>query len=97
MYTVSVRAEDEAGTQIDLLIERNDHVVNMCELKYYSGSFSVDKDYHQKLIKREELLSSHLAPNEAVHNTLITTHGLERNEYSGIFSKVITLKDLFSD
>lgn len=92
----SKREDDEEGAQIDLIISRKDHVVNMCEIKYYSSPFKVKRDDHIKLVKREELLSSLISRGEVVHNTLITTYGLEKNEYSGIFSKVITLNDLFA-
>ena len=48
-------------------------------------------------MKREELLSNMIAPEEVVHSTLITTYEPVKNEYSGIFSKIITLSDLFAE
>ncbi len=92
----SKRGDDEDGSQIDLIITRSDHVINMCELKYYSKPYKVNKSDYDKIIKREELLASMIAPREVVHSTLITTYEPERNEYSGVFSKVITLDDLFA-
>ena len=91
----SKRADDEDGTQIDLLIERRDNIVNMCELKFYSGEFSVKKDYHRVLINRQLLLEKELSPKMTIHNTLITTYGLKYSEYSGFFDNVITMDDLF--
>ena len=85
----------ERGTQIDLLIERKDHVVNMCEIKFYGNEFAVDKDYDRVLRQRQALLETELTRKQVVHNTLITTYGLKYNQYSGIFSDVITLDDLF--
>ena len=49
-------SEDSDGTQIDLLIARNDNIVNMCEIKFYSNEFEVDKDYHLVLDRRKRLL-----------------------------------------
>ena len=92
----SKKEDDREGTQIDLLIQRNDNVVNMCEMKFYSGAFSVTKDYWHKIMHRVELLSSKISPKMVVHSTLVTTYGLEQNEYSGAFVKVITLKELFA-
>ena len=89
------RSDDEDGAQIDLLISRNDNVVNMCEIKYYGDEFTVDKDYYRVLLKRQEILAKELSPKVTIHNTLITTFGLTYNEYSGIFSHVITFDDLF--
>ncbi|MCQ2329701.1 MAG: ATP-binding protein [Paludibacteraceae bacterium] len=87
--------DDSCGTQIDMLIKRNDHIVNMCEMKFYNAEFSVDKDYYKTLVHRGNLLQKTLPKRVVVHPTLVTTEGLEYNEYSGIFQKVVTLDDLF--
>lgn len=92
----SKREDDAEGTQVDLIIERKDNVVNMCEIKFYGNDFSVTKDYHKTLINRQELLSKELSPKVIIHNTLITTYGLKYNEYSSDFDSVITLDDLFA-
>ncbi len=91
----SKRSDDEEGTQIDLLISRKDNVVNMCEIKYYSTDFVVNKEYYKHLLRRQTILSEYLSAKEIVHNTLITTFGLHQNEYSGLFTNVIVLDDLF--
>jgi len=90
-------SDDTEGMQIDLVISRNDNVVNMCEIKYYGDIFTVDKRYYQVLLRRQEILSKELSPRVSVHNTLITTFGLAYNEYSGIFKNVLTLDDLFAE
>lgn len=86
--------EDE-GMQIDMLLIRNDNVVNMCEIKFYSGDFEVSKSYYKILQQRQDRLSQVVSKKMVVHNTLITTYGLKRNEYAGIFNNVITIDDLF--
>ncbi len=87
--------DDEENGQIDLLISRNDNVVNMCEIKFYSDSFKVDKNYYLKINRRDNVLRECISKKSAIHNTLITTYGIEKNEYSSIFQNVITLDDLF--
>ncbi len=89
--------EDTKGTQIDLIIERKDNTVNMCEIKFCSDEFSVDKDYHFTLVRRRNLLKEKISKKTAVHSTLITTYGLKHNEYFDDFVNVITLDDLFAD
>lgn len=91
----SKRSDDAEGTQIDLLISRNDNVINMCEMKYYGDEFVVNRDYYQVLLHRQEILSKEISPKISIHTTLITTFGLVYNEYSGIFSNTIMLDDLF--
>lgn len=88
-------AQAGSGTQIDLLICRNDNVVNMCEAKFYGDDFTVDKDYYRVLLHRHELLTQALPRRYSIRSVLITTFGLHQNEYSGAFQNVVTLDDLF--
>lgn len=88
--------EEHAGTQIDLIIERKDNIVNLCEVKFYNDEFAVSKDYHFTLVRRKNLVLEKVNKRTAVHNTLITTYGLKQSEYWGDFIQVITLNELFS-
>lgn len=93
----SKRGNDETdGTQIDLIIDRRDHVVNMCEIKFYSEDFAVDKDYHMTLERRKRLLREVIPKKSVIHNILITTYGLKHNEYYSDFINIVTLDDLFA-
>ena len=92
----SKREDDPEGTQIDLLIDRDDHVINACEIKFYSEEFLVDKSYYLKLMHRENLLRKYIPRKSSVYQTLITTYGLVRNEYWSVFTQVVTLDDLFA-
>lgn len=87
--------DEEAGAQIDLIIERNDNVINMCEAKFYSDEFVADKDCHLALVRRERLLREIVPKKASIHNTLITTFGLKNVEYFSDFANTITLDDLF--
>ena len=91
----SKRKDDLDGTQIDLLIDRADNIINMCELKFYGDDFTVSREYDRILRHRQELLSNEIPKRKAIHTTLITTFGLTYNEYSGIFTNTILLDDLF--
>jgi AAA+ ATPase superfamily predicted ATPase len=93
----SKREDDHDGTQIDLLLTRNDNVLNMCEIKYYGGKFTVKKDDYLTLLGRQEILMGKVSPKMTIRSTLITTYGLTQNEYSGVFTNVIILDDLFAD
>lgn len=91
----SKRRDDSNGTQIDMLIERNDNIINMCEMKFYSDDYNVNKEYYRTLLHRYELLSEEIPRTMAIQSTLITTFGLAYNEYSGAFDQVVTLEELF--
>ena len=92
----SKKGGDEEGLQIDLLIQRNDNVVNMCEMKFVSEDFSVDKACYRTLLSRAERVREAVSPKMSVVSTLVTTFGLKRNEYSAAFSNVVTMDDLFA-
>ena len=91
-----VKGDDETeGVQIDMLINRKDNVVNLCEMKFYNEKFTVNKAYHSKVVHRQNLLAEMIPRRAIVHNVLVTTEGLTYNEYSGIFQNVVTVDDLF--
>ena len=93
-----VRGEGEKkGMQVDLIIERDDHIYNMCEIKYYNREFALDRAYYERVRERIDTLVEEIPRNTAVHSTLITASGLKQNEYSAVFAKVITLDDLFKE
>ena len=87
--------DDKEGAQMDLLIQRKDNVVNMCEMKFYSEDFTVSRDYHKKLVHRMNLLVERLPRKTAIQPVLLTTYGLTYNEYSSDFMHTVTLDDLF--
>lgn len=91
------RGAEDPGTQIDLLITRKDNVINMCECKYYGDNFAVDGSYYRTLLRRQEILAQQVSRRMVVRSTLITTYGLVHNEYSGAFSNVVTMDDLFAE
>ena len=69
----------------------------MCEIKFYGAKFTVNKDDYLTLLSRQEILMAKVSPKLTIRSTLITTYGLTQNEYSGIFTNVITLDDLFAE
>lgn len=88
--------DDTEGTQIDLLINRKDNVVNLCEMKFYGEEFSVTKSYERTLVHRQIALSKMLNRRTIIHPVLVTTYGLTYNEYSGAFVKTVVMDDLFN-
>lgn len=90
-----VLRREEENTQADLIIDREDHVVNVCEIKFYSNEFSVNKSYYRELLARQDILREHISPRSAIYQTLISTFGLKKDEYAGIFTQTVTLDDLF--
>lgn len=88
---------EEQGAQIDLLIDRADRVVNICEIKFSSAEFIIQKDYARKLRNKISLFSN--SPGNKRKNcflTMITTFGVNQNEYyHELVQNEVKLRDLF--
>lgn len=87
--------ETEKGMQIDLVIDRDDRKICLCEMKFSQGNFSVGRDYAEKLQNRIRRTMEFTENDKPIISVLITTYGLERNEYSNKFQKVVTMDELF--
>ena len=85
------------GCQIDLLIDREDRVINLCEIKWAASEFIISKSYAETLRKKAGLFTYYSKTKKQVFLTFISTYGLLPNEHStGIVDNNITLNDLFS-
>ncbi len=88
---------NEEGTQIDLIIDRKDNIIDLCEAKFWSDEFVIDKNYHFSLVRRKAIVQKNVSKKKTVQNILISTYGLRKNEYSWDFSSIVTMDDLFKD
>jgi len=84
------------NAQVDLLFDRSDRVVNLCEMKFVADEFSIDKDYDAELRQKVERFVEDTSCKKSVHLSLVTTYGLARNKYSNRFQSVMTMDDLFA-
>jgi uncharacterized protein len=83
------------GFQIDLLIDRSDNVINICEIKFYNKPIVCSKAFNEILRNRRLDFIENTKTTKAVFNTVISTYGLEKNTSSDIDSEV-KLVDLFT-
>ena len=87
--------DDQEGIQIDLIIDRADDVVNVCEMKFCQSEYVVTKSYADKINKRMLALEN-VFVGKTLHPTLITSAPARHNEYADVFVSMICLDDLFS-
>ena len=88
--------DTKVGLQVDLLIIRDDNIVNLCEMKFYSSDYTIDKDEEARMLHRVELLKKTLTAKQKVHLTLITTFGLTHGKHNGKVQKVVACDELFT-
>ncbi|MEO0339794.1 MAG: hypothetical protein AAF242_11320 [Bacteroidota bacterium] len=70
------------GTQIDLVIDRNDRIINLCEIKFYNVAFTITKDYAEKLREKIRVFQETTQTTKQVQLVMITTFGLSSNKHS---------------
>lgn len=86
------------GAQIDLLFDRRDAVITLCEIKYSSKAFVIDKQYAQRLIKKREVFVQRTKTKKQIFIVMIAARSIRNNPYSDeLISGVVVLDDLFKD
>jgi len=95
VYTWRTPSSAEKGAQIDLVIDRADNRVNLCEMKFSRVEYVMSKVEREKLEHRVESFISFTKTKSTILVTLITSFGLQKNVHSNIVQSQVTLKDLF--
>ena len=90
--------DNRGGTRIDLLLDRNDRIINIFEMKFYNDTFSISKDYAQNLKSKMRVFKDTTKTPKHLFLTLVTTFGLIHNEHSvGLVDQILTVDALFLD
>jgi hypothetical protein len=82
--------------QIDLVIDRNDRVINLCEMKYSKDKYVITKEYNDLLRKRYAIFADETKTRKTVHTTMIITYGVKHNAYWNNIQSEVTMDDLFA-
>lgn len=81
--------------QIDLLIDRKDQVINLCEIKFSIHPFTIDKKYAENLRNRIGHFKEVTGTSKAVFLTMLTTYGIADNRYAGMVQNDLSMEALF--
>lgn len=87
--------KNKQGAQIDLLIDRKDDVINVCEIKYASTEYEIDAAYEKELYNKLEVFREETKTKKALRLTFITSSGLKQNAHSGIVVNDISFEEVF--
>jgi hypothetical protein len=96
-WSIAPQNPQDNGAQIDMLIDRADNVINLCEIKLSHDEYKIDKDYDQQLRRKISRFAEATNTHKAIHLTMITTYGVARNAYWNQVQKEVTADDLFKD
>lgn len=92
------REDSMSGAQVDLIFDRPDGIINLCEIKYCNAPFVLDKKYASHIINREKIYCKVNKIVKQIFHSMIVSSGLKKNIYSEeLISSVATLSDLFKN
>ena len=84
-----------SGAQIDMVLDRSDNIINICEIKFSKGEYTITKDYAMSLNNKVERFIDATKTKKSILLTMITTNGVTHNEYWNQIQKEITANELF--
>jgi len=88
--------QSSLGAQIDLLFDRKDGIINLCEMKYSKAEYTMSAKEETALRNRIAVFETETHTKKAVHLTMVTTYGIAKNSHSDIVQSEITLEDMFA-
>lgn len=88
-------SENDRRVQIDLLIDRGDNTINLCEMKYTDMPYALDAEEANRIQTRANVFREQTGTRKAIQTTLVASAGLKPGKYNGCINSVITLDDLF--
>ena len=84
------------GAQIDLLLDRKDFVINICEMKYAESEFVIEKGYAGELENKLNVFKLETGTKKSLFLTLVTTFGVKENDYfKRLVQNSVTMNALF--
>ena len=83
------------GSQIDMVIERKDDIINLVEIKYYESKYIITSNYVDNLARKKHDFVEVTKTKSAIHLTFIALNDVEENSYSKELQSIINVNDLF--
>jgi AAA+ ATPase superfamily predicted ATPase len=90
-------AHSDPGAQIDLVIDRNDGVISLCEIKFSDSEYAITKEVDASLRRKREVFRNETRTKKAVQLVMVTLNGLKQNMYYDTIQAEVDAKDLFDN
>lgn len=88
-------AKGKSGAQIDLVIDRADGIINLCDMKYDSDVYHMDAADETKLRTSVNVFREETKTKKALHPVLVTPFGIAAGIHSAIIQAQVKGVDLF--
>jgi hypothetical protein len=90
------QTENLGGTQIDLALDRKDHVINLFEMKFYEEEFIPTKNFADNLREKRLIFKTYTDTKKQISWVMVSAYGIKHNQHSlGLVDNVLTMDDLF--
>lgn len=90
------KSSKKQGAQIDLLFDRDDNAITICEIKYSDSLFTIDKAYSKVLLKKMDVFEEQQQKSKEMFLAMITTKGVKPNVWTeDLVDLEVTLEDLY--
>ena len=94
-WVYTSKSPDEKGAQIDMLIDRDDSIINVCEMKFSQGEYELTEKYDLELRNKIGTFQTKTKTRKGLSIVMITSYGLKRNTWANGINAQITMDDLF--
>ena len=93
----AMNARGKQGVQIDMLLDRDDNVINLCEMKFTKGPYEITSAYDEELARKASVFMRETGTKKGVSTIMVTSYGLVRNGYANGIQNQVTMEDLFRE
>ncbi len=90
------KEKDLSGAQIDMIIERADRMIHLCEMKFSQKPYNITADYEKRLRERMYIFDMKTKNKKPLVHTFVTTFGLGEGKHHSIVHSEVTMDDLFN-
>ena len=87
---------NNSKAQIDLIIDRDDNIINLFEIKFYNDTFTIDENYSKKLRTKESEFKNSTKTKKGIYISMLTTYGITGKHSIGLVSLNLTCECLFA-
>lgn len=84
------------GFQIDMIIERADRMIHLCEMKFSKDMYAITDTYERKLRERMSYFRMVTKTKKSLLHTFVTTYGVVNGKHKSIVHSEVTMDDLFN-
>jgi hypothetical protein len=95
-WVYQAQGPQDGGAQIDLVIDRADHCINLCEIKYFNAPWRLNKRDVEALLRKRSIFQEITQTRKTLFTTLITSYGaIASDPYTELAQSQVTMDDLF--